>query len=96
MLILVCTALAACSLRTQIVHLQLRIHKLIHNPRAFDVPSDPGEERAARDIVQVSQCRGEIVNSCSRAVSIAGTLLQWLSLQLCEECKHCKQLVYVC
>jgi hypothetical protein len=44
-----------CSLRTKIVHLQLRIHKLIKNPCAFDVPSDPAEERTAADIVQVSQ-----------------------------------------
>jgi hypothetical protein len=41
-------------LLTKIVHLNLRIEKLHKNPRAFDVPSDPAEERAAADIMQVS------------------------------------------
>jgi hypothetical protein len=50
-----CTALVACSLRTHIVQLQLRIEKLRKNPQAFDVPSDPAEERTAADIVQVSE-----------------------------------------
>jgi hypothetical protein len=42
------------SLRTKIVHLNLRIEKLRKNPRAFDVPSDPAEGRAAADTMQVS------------------------------------------
>jgi hypothetical protein len=50
-----CTALSVCSLRTHIVQLQLRIEKLRKNPGAFDVPSDPAEERTAADIVQVSE-----------------------------------------
>jgi hypothetical protein len=48
------------SLHTLIVHLNLRIEKLRKNPRAFDVPSDPAEERAAADIMQVSLVGGGV------------------------------------
>jgi hypothetical protein len=53
-------------LRSQVVHLQLRIEKLRKDPSAFDVPSDPCEERLAADIV-----RSQVVHSLEVQLSNA-------------------------
>lgn len=69
----------ARALRLHIVQLRLRIEKLKQNPGAFDLESDPAEERAAVAVVkselvhelelQLAQCHHDLVELRARVLA---------------------------